>query len=320
MNNVAYIIRTYRPEDLDLLVQLVGEARKGGGSSFSASLQNVIEGLGRPNHFPEENLFIAETAGNIVGYADVTAEPNIGRVVLSCLVDPQYRGNGVATKLIERATDRARELKVRRVHVSIPETSTKAQELFANMGFEFIRHFLELELDLSEVRVPKMGRLGPGCRHMRGGEEDRLVRIQNRSFANTWGFNSNTVEEIVYRIGLPNCAPEDVILACDGNTVIGYCWTRTYPREDSVIRGGKGRIHMLGVDPDHRGRGIGKEVILAGLSYLKSKGLETVELTVDSENEAARALYRFAGFQIRTRSLWYEKVLVIEGFKGSRDL
>jgi ribosomal protein S18 acetylase RimI-like enzyme len=66
---------------------------------------------------------------------------------------------------------------------------------------------------------------------------------------------------------------------------------------------------MLGVDPDHRGRGIGKEVILAGLSYLKSKGLETVELTVDSENEAAHALYRFAGFQIRTRSLWYEKVL-----------
>jgi ribosomal protein S18 acetylase RimI-like enzyme len=66
---------------------------------------------------------------------------------------------------------------------------------------------------------------------------------------------------------------------------------------------------MLGVDPDHRGRGIGKEVILAGLSYLKGKGLGIVELTADSENEAARALYRSAGFQVRRRSLWYEKVI-----------
>jgi len=285
------------------------EMGRKGWSSFSVSLRDVIEGLGRPHHFPEDNLFIAERAGDIVGYVDVIAEPNTGRVVLSCLVHPEYCGNGVATKLIERAVDRARELKVRRVHVSIPETSTKAQELFVNMGFEFIRHFLELELDLSEAHLPEMGKIGPRYRHMKGGEEDKLVHIQNRSFADTWGFNPNTVEEIVYRIGLPNCAPEDVILACDGNTVIGYCWTRTYPREDNVIRGGNGRIHMLGVDPDHRGRGIGKEVILAGLSYLKGKGLGIVELTADSENEAARALYRSAGFQVRRRSLWYEKVI-----------
>jgi mycothiol synthase len=305
-----YIIRNYRPEDFDMLVQLVADIGKRRWSSFSVSPQDVIESLGRPYHFPEENLFIAETAGNIVGYADVTAELKIGRVLLSCLVDPKYRGNGVATQLLERAIDRAKELKVRRVHVSIPETSTKAQELFVKMGFEFNRHFLELELDLSEVHVHKIERLGPRYRHMKGDEEEKLVHIQNRSFADTWGFNPNTVEEIAYRIGLPNCSPEDVILACDGNTVIGYCWTRTFPREDNVIRGGKGRIHMLGVDPDHRNRGIGKEVILAGLSYLKSKGLETVELTVDSENEAACGLYRSAGFGIRTRNLWYEKVLI----------
>ncbi len=310
MSNPEYTIRTYRPKDLDVLVKLMGEMGRGGWGSFSVSLQDVIEGLDRPNHFPEEDLFIAERAGGIVGYVDVTAELKIGRVVLSCLVHPQYRGNGLMPELIERAVDRATELKVKRVHVNIPEKSTKALNLFANMGFGFIRRFLELELDLSEVHVPKMGGLGPRCRHMRGGEEDRLVRIQNRSFTDTWGFNPNTVEEIVYRIGLPNCSPEDVILACDGDTVIGYCWTRAYPRGDDFTRGDRGRIYMLGVDPDHRGRGVGKEVLLAGLSYLKRKGLETVELTVDSENEAARDLYRSAGFQIRTRSLWYEKVLI----------
>ena len=309
MSNPTYIIRTYRPKDLDVLVQLMAKMGQRGWSSFSVSLQEVIESLGRPNHFPENNLFIAEKAGDIIGYVNVTAELKIGRVVLNCLMHPEYRGNGVATKLIERAIDRARELQVKRVHVNIPEENMTARELFANMGFRFIRCFLELELDLSGVHGPNMKRIGPRCRHMMRGEEDKLVHVQNRSFAETWGFNPNTVEEIVYRISLPNCAREDVILACDGDNVIGYCWTRTYRGEGSVTRGGKGRIYMLGVDPDQRGKGIGKEVLLAGLSYLKSKGLETVELTVDSKNEAARALYRSAGFQIRTRSLWYEKVL-----------
>ena len=93
-----------------MLVQLVGEVGKGGWSSFSVSPQDVIESLGRPNHSPENNLFIAEKAGDIVGYVDATAELKIGRVVLSCVVHPEYRGNGVATKLIERAIDRVREV------------------------------------------------------------------------------------------------------------------------------------------------------------------------------------------------------------------
>jgi len=302
-----YIIRKYRPGDFDRLVLLVVEVGKAGWSSSSVSPQEVIESLGRPHHFPENNLFIAEKAGDIIGYVDVTAELKIGRVVLNCLLHPRHWRKGVATKLIERALNRARELKVKRVHVNIPHDSMKARKLFTKMGFRFIRRFLEMRLDLSEVRVPNMGQIGPRYRQMKSGEEEKLVQIQNRSFTGTWGFNPNTVDEIAYRIGLPNCFPEDIILACDGDHVIGYCWTRTYVGERNVTRGGKGRIYMLGVDPDYRGKGIGKEVFLAGLSHLKSKGLGMVDLTVESENEAARTLYRSAGFKVRTRSLWYEK-------------
>ncbi len=308
MKNRGYIIRTYRPEDFDGLVQLLAEMGNKGWSG-SVSPRGVIEGLGRPHHSPEDNLFIAEKGGDIVGYVDVTAELKIGRVVLSCLVRPEYGGNGVATELIERAIGRARELKVKRVHVNISEESRTARELFVNMGFGCIRRFLELKLNLSEFHAPNMGAIGPRYRHMKGGEEEKLVGIQNRSFAYTWGFNPSTLEEIMYRIGLPNCSPEDVIFACEGDNIIGYCWTRIYPGETKVAREGKGRIHMLGVDPDHRGKGIGKEVLLAGLCYLKGKGLGMVELTVDSRNKAACALYRSARLGIRARSLWYEKVL-----------
>ena len=65
---------------------------------------------------------------------------------------------------------------------------------------------------------------------------------------------------------------------------------------------------MLGVDPDYRGRGIGRSVLRAGLDYLKSKGRRGVWLTADSENKVAGALYHSLGFEVQSSRLWYEKV------------
>jgi len=306
MKNRAYIIRNYRPEDFDSLARLVSRALDTEEGLHSVSAHDVIEGLGRPRHSPENDLYIAESEGDIVGYVDVTPELGIGRVVLSYLIHQEH-GEVVPVKLIQRAMSRGRELKAKRVHVNVPERSVSARRLLAGMGFRCVRRFLELGLDLSQA--PVSDRIGNRCRHLKGGEEDKLVHIQNRSFADTWGFNPNTVEEIAYRTRLPNCSLEDIILACDDDTVTGYCWTRIYVGKNKTAEGGKGRIYMLGVEPDYRGRGIGKEVLLAGLSGLKRRGMGIVELTVDSQNKAARALYRSAGFQIRTRSLWYEKSL-----------
>ena len=309
MGNSPYIIRNYRPEDFHPLVQLVAEAGKRGERSSSISMGDLIEGLGRPRHFPESDLFIAERAGDAVGYVDVTPELDIGRVVLSFLVHPEHRGEVVAMKLIKRAINRAREMGAKRVHVNVPEGNEGVRKLLAKMRFRFIRRFLELTLDLSNGDVPNIDRISPRCRYLKRGEEDKLVQIQNRSFAGTWGFNPNTLEEIVHRISLPGCSPEDIILACDGENIIGYCWTRIYAGKYRRRTGNGGRIYMLGVNPDYRGKGIGKGVLLAGLSYLKSNGVGIVELTVDSENKAACALYRSAGFRIETMSLWYEKTL-----------
>ena len=66
---------------------------------------------------------------------------------------------------------------------------------------------------------------------------------------------------------------------------------------------------MLGVDPDYRGKGTGKRVLVAGLARLKSKSLQVAELTVDSENKAACALYNSVGFKVQTCSFWYERVI-----------
>ena len=81
--------------------------------------------------------------------------------------------------------------------------------------------------------------------------------------------------------------------------------------EDNPAAGSmKGEIHMLGVDPDYRKKGIGRNVLLAGLADLKSRGVTIVELTADGEDPAALGLYESVGFKKYSRAEWYEKKLI----------
>jgi len=309
MSNSPYTIRNYCPADFNKYVLLNIEAEKLEPTGRRVSPQVVSEHLGRPGYSPERDLFLVEIAGNIVGYMDEVLELTIGRVILNCWVHPEHRRRGLAKELLSFAIHRAKELRAKVAHVNIPEDNVVAKSVLSKLGFEYVRRFLELRLYMGKVPWQNIDPATLGCRHLQRGEEDKLTQIQNRSFAGIWGYNPNTVEAITYRINLSNCSPEDVVLTFDRDKVIGYCWTEiTYEGEAGVGKR-KGRIFMLGVDPDYRGKGVGKGVLLAGLSYLKSKGLRVAELTVDSENKAACALYRYVGFEVRTSSLWYEKVI-----------
>lgn len=59
-----------------------------------------------------------------------------------------------------------------------------------------------------------------------------------------------------------------------------------------------GHVMNLAVDPSYRRRGLGTELLRAGLAYLKRLGARQVELEVRTENEEAIRLYRRFGFTI----------------------
>ncbi len=303
----SYVVRNYRSDDFESYVRLNLDVAHLAHTERLASAQLIIERLSRPNFYPEQHLFVVEIAGSIVGYLEVTPELKIGRVILECLVHPEHRRRGLATTLLARAMHRASELGTSVAHVNILQDNLSAASLLSRLGFEPMRRFLELSLNLSDIDFPDADRRSSSYHHLKRGEEDKLAHIQNLSFKGTWGYNPNTPEETAYLINLAD--PEDVILACEDKEPVGYCWTRIELAEDATGGADKGRIYMVGVDPGHRGRGVGKGVLLAGLRYLKSKNLEFVELTVDSENKAACALYHSLGFKVRTTSLWYEKSL-----------
>ena len=55
---------------------------------------------------------------------------------------------------------------------------------------------------------------------------------------------------------------------------------------------------MIAVDPDFQGLGLGRALVVAGLSWLAGRGLTLGMLYVDADNRAAVALYEQLGFTV----------------------
>ncbi|GAJ08347.1 unnamed protein product, partial [marine sediment metagenome] len=220
MNNSPYAIRNYQPKDFDKYVLLNIKAEKLEPTGRCISPQVIAERLGQPNYSPEQDLFVAEVIGSIVGYMDVAPELSIGRVILDCWVHPQHRRKGLATRLLNYSMHRAKELGARVAHVNIMEDNVVAKRVLSRLDFSLVRRFLELRLDIADVRWSDINQAALECRYLQCGEEGKLAQLQNRGFAGHWGYNPNTVEEITYRINRSNCSPEDVVLTCDGDKVV----------------------------------------------------------------------------------------------------
>jgi len=310
MDKNYFKIRNYRRGDFDNYVQLHVEANGLDRSERSISKQRLAESLEHPSFHPEIDLFVAEHGGSIIGYAAVFLEAAIKRAILECMIHPLHRKKGIATKLIRRAIRHAEAAESKVVQISVPEINLPARNLASRLGFKFIRYFYELQLDLNNIRLPDFEPSGYIIRRLEPDEADKLTLIQNRAFADSWGFNPNTPDEIAYRINLSSCSPENIMMAYLKNNPIGYCWTRIMLEDNPAAGGMKGEIHMLGVDPAYRKKGIGRNVLLAGLADLKSKGVTIVELTADGEEPAALGLYESVGFEVCSRTEWYEKKLV----------
>jgi GNAT superfamily N-acetyltransferase len=81
-------------------------------------------------------------------------------------------------------------------------------------------------------------------------------------------------------------------LACDGDAVVGSIYGLRDREHREVAR-----IGGTWVAPSHRRRGVGRELLEAVASWARERGSRRLALWAPSENAAALALYREAGFK-----------------------
>ena len=300
-----HIIKNYCSDDFNNYLNFYAELNRLDTFGLHITPKLLAEDLNYPNRFPEKNLFIAKKSNEIIGFCQFIPEFEIGRILMDILVHPAYRRQGIASDLFREASKRAKDIGIGLIHVSIRESNAAAKFFLLKQGFKDVRRYHEMQLDLTGLKLNTFNLNANNTRSLYEGEEKRLTIIQNDCFNGSWGFNPNTVEEVHYLLNSQGISYKDVWLTFKDNQPAAYCWTRILKDPNTQTR--KGRIHMIGVSPHCRGKGLGKTILNAGLNHLHQKGAQIVNLTTDSSNESAIKLYRACGFKLHWVVLWFER-------------
>jgi ribosomal-protein-alanine N-acetyltransferase len=109
-----------------------------------------------------------------------------------------------------------------------------------------------------------------------------LAQIHGASFHRGWGeseFDSMLTERntLVHRLRM-------------GRKVVGFSVSRMAADEAEIL--------SIAVAESHRGRGLSHTLLLTHLGHLAGRGVRTVFLEVEENNQPARRLYERAGFTI----------------------
>ena len=116
-----------------------------------------------------------------------------------------------------------------------------------------------------------------------------VVRVNAAAFAHHPEQGAMDAADLAERMAEPWFDPAGLLLASDGDRLLGFHWTKQHSPE-------LGEVYVVGIDPAAQGRGLGKLLTLAGLHHLAGLGVAEVLLYVESDNAPAVAVYSGLGF------------------------
>jgi ribosomal-protein-alanine N-acetyltransferase len=119
----------------------------------------------------------------------------------------------------------------------------------------------------------------------------KLAQLHGASFHRGWGeaeFEQMLAERntLVHRLRR-------------GRKTIGFAVSRMAADEAEIL--------SIAVEPKYRGRGLSRNLLLTHLGHLAGRGVRTIFLEVEENNQAARRLYDRAGFAVTGRRERYYK-------------
>ena len=246
-------------------------------------------------------VLLREQDGSVVGVAVATgADP--GEVV----VDPVARRQGHGSALVSAALDRQGAVWA---YGDLPAAAAVARRL------DLARGRVLLQMRRSGPGPALDGRMPAGVRlrtFVPGQDEEAFLGVNARAFA--WhpeqgrldlaGLQAEMAQDWFDPAGFflavtdqPAGEPTD---QGRPDRVVGFHWTKIHPEDPNPGPAGPvgpiGEVYVLGVDPAAGIRGLGTPLTAAGLDYLTGRGLHTVMLYVEGDNDRARRLYERFGF------------------------
>ncbi|MCP4540754.1 MAG: GNAT family N-acetyltransferase [Chloroflexi bacterium] len=233
-------------------------------------------------------------------------------------VHPEYKGRLIGTYLRQWADERARQSiakapKGARVvsRCNTNSTNTAAQELLRQYGYQIVRHFFNMVIELDspppEPVVPEGILIRPFVRER---ETHALVTAGREAFKDHWDFIETPYEEELAEwetwMDGPTFDESLWFVAMDGDEMVGFSLCLGIVAEGPNV----GHVAELVVRRAWRRRGIALAMLQHSFGELYGRGKTVVTLGVDGQSlTGATALYEQAGMRVRHRAICFEKEL-----------
>ncbi|HEY0869596.1 MAG TPA: mycothiol synthase [Acidothermaceae bacterium] len=237
----------------------------------------------------------------LAAYAHLDVTDPVEGASTEMVVAPALRRQGFGRALISAALEQAGGPMRLWAHGGLAEASLMAE----NLGFQRVRVLFQLRRSLvaplPAVTLPD----GVTVRTFQPGQDDEAwLALNARAFAGHPEQGAWTLEDLQHRIAEQWFNPAGFFLAekvIDGaRKLIGFHWTKVHGRHKHGAHDHghepMGEVYVVGVDPAAQGVGLGRDLTVIGLEYLRGLGLQQVLLYVDESNVAAIKLYESLGF------------------------
>jgi mycothiol synthase len=226
-----------------------------------------------------------------------------GRVVGQCTprvdaltVHPEFRRRGHGRRLVQAAREQVARSGLPELSLWGDPSRAEAAGFINAMGATYRSSLWLFILPADRPVPPPVFPPDVIVRPIRPQIDDgRYVALVNRVFEDHPSPLSWPETYIRELHGRPDFDPASVLVVTptgDPDLLVGLCRTLELPGDE----GRRGEIGIVGLLPDWRGRGLGRQLLRWGVAHLRSAGFGEIELSVEARNAPALELYRSEGF------------------------
>jgi len=300
-------VRGYQPEDIHAVHAIALRAAEHDRVDPLSTLESVptldelVGSLETNNTTPDTDVFVAvdEKTNDIVGYGRVgwwREDDGTFLYLHQGHVDPQHRGQGVGSSLLEQLQGRIREIAAehpadapKMFGANASETEADTLKLIDKQGYAKVWSSLEMEFtDFSKVEGITLPE-GYELKTVESEDDKRKVYEANKQvYKDTWGDTPASEED--YQEFLEQ-SPDTSLwrVAWQGDKIAGFVL--------SNVDKGRAEVTQVSVLPDFRRQGLGRALMAENLKALHARGLDIVRLHTDAEGKmGGRQLYDNLGF------------------------
>jgi mycothiol synthase len=281
------------------LAQAAGDA----DGAFPLS-EHVVLHLRQGGDLPAVHLLVRASDDTLVGYAHVDPTDAVEGASAELVVHPLHRRRGLGRLLVTGAMQVADQRDDSRLRLWAHGDHPSASALGLGLGFERVRVLWQMRRSLYAPVPEPAFPTGVRLRQFVPGQDDEAwLAVNAAAFADHPDQGRWTLADLHARLREDWFDPAGFLLADDASgTLLGFHWTKVHGSvthrhgEEEHAHDPIGEVYVLGIAPAANGLGLGSALTLAGLRYLRSRGLDQVMLYVDESNHRAIALYQKLGF------------------------